>query len=79
MAIEDVQVKSIGNIFNKIIAEHFPKLKRCPSKNRRHLGFQTDTTKIEPLHSLSTENKERILKSTYNSKPIRIIISQWKT
>jgi hypothetical protein len=41
----------MGNTFKKIIAvnSRIPRM-RCPSRNRRPLGHQADTTKIEHLH-----------------------------
>jgi hypothetical protein len=43
----------IWDIFNKIITENFPNLKKvCPFRYRKLLGHQTDLTKIEPLHGI---------------------------
>jgi hypothetical protein len=49
---EEVQVKGIRNIFNKMIAENFPNLERFPSRYRKSLGHQTAMTEIEPLHGI---------------------------
>jgi hypothetical protein len=56
-----VQAKGIENTFNKIIEENFQILrKRCPFRYKRPLGYQTDMTKIEPLHSIiQLNNKHR--------------------
>jgi hypothetical protein len=52
---EKVQVKGIYNISNNIITENFPNIKKvCPFKYRKTLGYQTDLTKIEPHHSISS-------------------------
>jgi hypothetical protein len=85
---EEVQVKGIHNVVNKIIAEKFPNLKKvCPFRYREPPGHQTDLTKvcliISPCHIIikttSTENREKILKAvrekkqiTCKSKPIKI-------
>jgi hypothetical protein len=59
--------------------------KRCPFRFRKPPGHLRDMTKIETLHgilvkTISTENKERILKFvreknqiTYKDKPIKIL------
>jgi hypothetical protein len=50
LAIEEgeVQAKSTENIFDKIIAENFPNLrKEMVFRYRRLLGFQTDNTRRE--------------------------------
>jgi hypothetical protein len=51
---EEVQAKRIYNIFNKIITENFPNLKKVlPIQVQECLpGHQTDLTKIEPPHSI---------------------------
>jgi hypothetical protein len=49
---EEVQAKGICNIFNKIITENFPNLKKVLPINRKPPGPQTDLTKIEPSHSI---------------------------
>jgi hypothetical protein len=57
--------KRFHNIFNKIIKENFPNLKKvCPFRYRKPPGHQTDLTKIEPppqhitIKTTSTENRE---------------------
>jgi hypothetical protein len=53
MEAEEMQAKGICNIFNKIIAENFPNIKKELSiRYRKPPGHQTDLTKIEPLHSI---------------------------
>jgi hypothetical protein len=50
---EEVQVKSIRNIFNKIIAKLSQmSRKRCPFRYRKPPKHQTDMTKIEPIHDI---------------------------
>jgi hypothetical protein len=50
---EEVQTKGIHNIFNKIIAENFPNLKKeLPFRYRKPPGHQTDMIKIEPFHNI---------------------------
>jgi hypothetical protein len=52
------QTKGIHNIFNKIITENFPNLKKvCPVRYRKPLGHQTDLTKIEPPHGISSSKQ----------------------
>jgi hypothetical protein len=57
--------------------------KKCTSRYRNPPGYQTDQNRTSPCHSIiktiSTENKERILKAvreknqiTYKGKPIKI-------
>jgi hypothetical protein len=49
---EEVQGKGMQNIFNKIITENFPNLKKeLPIQERKPLGHQADLTKIEPLQA----------------------------
>jgi hypothetical protein len=55
MDIEEgkVQTKGIHNIFNKIITENFPNLKKfCPFWYRKPPVHQTDMTKIELPYSI---------------------------
>jgi hypothetical protein len=68
---EDVQAKGILNIFNKIITENFPKLKKVLP--RKPPGHQTDLAKIKPPHNLLSLNnkhryRERILKAIREGK-----------
>jgi hypothetical protein len=80
---EEVQVKGIHNIFNKIIKENFPKLEksipiqkqeasRTPNKQN-----QNRTTPWHIIIKTSTKTRERILKVvrekkiTYKGKPIK--------
>jgi hypothetical protein len=49
----EVQAKGIHNIFNKIITENSPILRKiCPLRYSKIPEHQTDLTKIEPLHTL---------------------------
>jgi hypothetical protein len=88
-----VQAKGIHNIFNKIITENFPNLdKAIPIQVQEASRTPNRLDQIEPspwhiiIKTISTENRERILKSvrekkqiTYKGKPIKITqISQWK-
>jgi hypothetical protein len=74
---EELQAKAIHNICNKIIKK-FPKYQEsfAHSGTGRPPGHQTDLTKIEPPHSIlslktiSTENRERILKAVGEKKQI---------
>jgi hypothetical protein len=50
---EEVQAKGIGNIFNKIVVEISPNLKKeMPIQYWKLPEYQTDLTNIEPLHSI---------------------------
>jgi hypothetical protein len=50
---EEVQAKGIHNIFNIIITENFPNLRKfCPFRYRKPPGHQTHLTKIEPPHGI---------------------------
>jgi hypothetical protein len=83
---EEVQVKEICNVFNKIIPENFPNLEKELSI-RVQEGSSTpsrlDQNRTSPRHIIiktaSTENRERILKPirdrkqiSYKGKPIKI-------
>jgi hypothetical protein len=56
MAIEgkEVHTKSIGNIFFKRLQHKTSQIwrKRCLFRYKRPLELQTDTTRIETLHSI---------------------------
>jgi chromosome segregation ATPase len=83
---EEMQAKGICNIFNKIITENFPNQEKTmpiqvQEASRTPNGF--DQNRTTPQHSIiktiSTENRERILKAvrekkqiTYKGKPIKI-------
>jgi hypothetical protein len=85
---DKIQTKGTDNLFNRIIAENFPKLKRESPRCRKLTEHQTvrnkkDTHRPPPWHiiikTFSTQDKERILKAakekrqvTYKGKPIRI-------
>jgi hypothetical protein len=47
---EVVQAKGIHNIFNKIITENFPNLKKVLSIQVKKVSRTPDLTKIEPPH-----------------------------
>jgi hypothetical protein len=52
---EEMQVKGIHNIFNKTITENFPNLeKTMPIQVQKPPGHQTDLTKIELPHDISS-------------------------
>jgi hypothetical protein len=83
---EEVQVKGISNILKKTIAGNFPNLKReMPIQVQEASMTPTrhDQNRIFPQHiivkTISTENKERILKAvrkknqiTYKGKSIKV-------
>ena len=83
---EDFQLKRPVNIFNKIIEENFPNLKKEMSMNIQE-AYRTPNTLDQRRNSFchiiiktpNAQNKERILKAvrekgqvTYKGKPIRI-------
>jgi hypothetical protein len=50
---EEVQAKGIQNIFNKIVTEIVPNLKKVlPIQIQEASRTQTDLTKIEPPHGI---------------------------
>jgi hypothetical protein len=64
---EEVQAKGIHNIFNKIITENFPNLKKVlPIKVQEasRTPNRHDQNTTSPLHNIikttSTENRERL-------------------
>jgi hypothetical protein len=81
----EIQTKGIGNLLNRITAENFPKLKKESHpgagslQSTKPLGPKEKHTRHIILKTLSTQNKERILKAakekrqiTYRGKAIRI-------
>jgi hypothetical protein len=83
---EEVQVKGMHNIFNKIITENFPNLDK-DSPIQMHGASRTpnrpDQNRTTPryiiMKTTSSETRERILKAvrekkqiTYKGKPIKI-------
>jgi hypothetical protein len=84
---EEVQVKGVHNIFNKIIAENFSNLEKVLSiqveegyKTPNSLDQNKTSAQYIIVKTTSTENRERILKAarekkqiTYKGKPIKII------
>jgi hypothetical protein len=83
---EEVQVKGIHNIVNKIITENFPNLEKTmpiqiqeASRTPNRLDQNRTIPRLIIIKSTSTENRERILKAarekkqiTYKGKPIKI-------
>jgi hypothetical protein len=64
---EEVQAKGMHNIFNKIITENFPNLKKSmPIRYRNPPEHQTDLTKIELPHNiLSLKQQVQRLEKEY--------------
>jgi hypothetical protein len=62
---EEVQAEGICNMFNKIIAENFPNLKKEMSIQYRRSPDGHEQNRTSPCHAIfktmSTENKERRL------------------
>jgi deoxyhypusine synthase len=53
---EKLQAKGIQNIFNKIIAENFPKLEKVLSIQIQEVSrTKQSLTKIEPLHRILSQ------------------------
>jgi hypothetical protein len=82
---EEVEAKGICNRVNKIITEHFPNLEKAMPiqvQEASRTPNRLDQNRTTPLHiiikTISTENRERILKTvrkrktTYKGKPIKI-------
>jgi hypothetical protein len=84
---EDFQLKGPANIFNKIIEENLPNLKKEMPKNI-HEAYRTpnrldqkrNSSRHIIIRTTNALNKDRILKTvrekdqvTYKSRPIRII------
>jgi hypothetical protein len=83
---EEIQTKGIDNLFNRIIGENFPDLQKervTQVQEAYRIPNPQDQKRNTPRHiiikTLSTQNKERILKAakekrqvTYKDKPIRI-------
>ena len=84
---EDSQLKGPGNVFNKIIEENFPNLKKemiIEMDEAYKTPNKWDQKRKSSCHiiikTLNPQNKERILKAsrekgqvTYKGRPIRII------
>jgi hypothetical protein len=75
---EEVQVKRMHNIFNKIITENFPNLEKTMpiqvQEASRTLN-RPDQNRTTPQHIIiktSTETRERILKAVREKKPNNI-------
>ena len=83
---EDFQLKGLANIFNKIIEENFPNLKKDMPKNIQEayrtpnrLDQKRNSSRHIIIRTKNALNKDRILKAvrekgqvTYKGKPIRI-------
>ena len=83
---EDFQLKGPANIFNKIIEENFPNLKKEMPMNIQEayrtpnrLDQKRNSSRHGKIRTTNSLNKERILKAvrdkgqvTYKSRPIRI-------
>ena len=83
---EDFQLKGLANIFNKIIEENFPKLKKEMPMNiqeayriSNRLDQKRNSSQHIIIRTTNALNKDRILKAvrgkgqvTYKSRPIRI-------
>jgi hypothetical protein len=68
---EDMQVKGIPNIFNKIITEHFLNLEKVlpsPVQEASRTPNRLDQNRTSPQHIIirttNTDNRERILQAT---------------
>jgi hypothetical protein len=82
---EEIQTKGSDNLFNRIIVENFPILKKervthvqDAYRKLNHQDQKRNTPRHIIIKTLSTQNKERILKATkekgqviYKGKPIR--------
>ncbi|KAL6042861.1 hypothetical protein STEG23_007546, partial [Scotinomys teguina] len=83
---EEYQLKGTENIFNKIIEENFPNLKKEPPikiqeayRTPNRLDPQKKSSRHIIIKTLNIQNKERILRAakekgqlTYKGRPIRI-------
>jgi hypothetical protein len=80
---EEIKIKCIENLFNRIVAKNFPSQEResCPGagslKNTKLSGPKKKYLQTNHNQILSTQNKERILKAvkekrlvTFKGKPI---------
>jgi hypothetical protein len=74
---EEVQVKEICNIFNKILTENFPNLEKdltIQVQVTARTPNRSDLNKSSPQHIIikttSTENRERTLKAIREKKQI---------
>jgi hypothetical protein len=67
-----VQAKGICNIFNKIITENFPNLKKVlpiQVQEASRTPNRLDQNRTSPQHkTTNTENRERILKTVREKK-----------
>ena len=84
---EDFQLKGPANIFNKIIEENFPYLKKEMTRNRQEayrtpnrLYQKRNSSRHIIIRTKNALNKDRLLKAvrekgqvTYKGRPIRII------
>jgi hypothetical protein len=80
---EDIQTKGIDNLFNRVIAENSPNLEKEKviqvQESYRTPNYQ-DQKRITPRHIkikiLSTQNKERILKTAKEKRQVNIKANQ---
>jgi hypothetical protein len=81
-----VQAKGICNIFNKIITKNFPYLEKT-MHIQEHEAFRTpnrlDQNRTTPQHitikTISTENREKILKPAREKKQITCKVNPSKS
>jgi hypothetical protein len=60
---EEFQAKCIHDVFNKIIAENFPNLKKeMPIQVQEASGHQRDMTKIDHFHGILKQLAQRTRK-----------------
>jgi hypothetical protein len=85
---KEIKTKGIDKLFNRIIAENFPNLKKErviqvqeAYRTPNHQDQKRNTPRHIIIKTLSTQNKERILKAEqekkqviYKGKPIRITV-----
>jgi hypothetical protein len=72
---EEVKAKGIHNLFNKIMTENFPNLEKVMPTQVQEASRtpnRLDQNRISPRHifikTISTENRERILKAAREKK-----------
>jgi hypothetical protein len=81
----EIQTKGIDNIFNRIITENFPNFEIeshtgiASLQNTKPSGPKEECSRYIIIKTISTQNKERILKAAkekrqikYKGKPIRV-------
>jgi hypothetical protein len=80
---EDIQTKGIDNLFNRVIAENSPNLEKekvIQVQESYRTPNSQDQKRITPRHIkikiLSTQNKERILKTAKEKRQVNIKANQ---